>query len=64
MIKGGDGARFALEAVATRGIGGEFRRQRLERDLASELRILGQVHFAHAATAEEAADAVVAKRTG
>ena len=42
MVQRGDGARLALEAVAALGIGARARGQDLQRDLASELGVLGQ----------------------
>ena len=59
VVESGDGARFAFEAGAAIGIVGGIVRQHLERDLASELRVLGKVHLAHAAGAECAEDPIV-----
>ena len=59
VVERGDGARFALETGAAIGVVGESLRQHLERDLAAELRVLGEVHLAHAAGAQRAEDPVV-----
>ncbi len=59
VVESGDGARFAFEAGAAIGVVGGIVRQHLERDLASELRVLGKVHLAHAAGAQCAEDPIV-----
>lgn len=45
-------ARLAHEPVAVEFVGREFRLHRLDRDLAPEFRVLGQVHRAHPAFAD------------
>ena len=51
--------RLSLEAAHPLGLSRELRGQQLERDLAPELHILRQVHFAHAAHAQQRHDRVV-----
>jgi hypothetical protein len=46
MVQSGDGASFALEALAE-ALGGDF-----ERDLAAQARVAGAVHLAHPSLAE------------
>jgi hypothetical protein len=52
MVERCEHAGFALEAVETISIGGESRRENLERDVASEPRISGPKDLAHAAGAK------------
>jgi hypothetical protein len=59
VVEGGDGTRFTFESRPAVGIARRLVRQDLERDLASELRVFGQVDFAHAAGAQRAQDAIV-----
>ena len=61
MIQRGDGARFEFEALAAHGIVGHVGRQDLQRDVASEARIAGAIHFTHAARAEGRDDFVGAE---
>ncbi len=62
MIQRGGGARFTLEAAEPIGIGGEGRRQDLDRDVTAEAPVAGAVHLAHAAGAEQRHDLVGPKR--
>jgi hypothetical protein len=55
-------ARLALEALELLALRGRLRRQHLERDAASEPRILGEVDAPHAARAERLEHAVGAER--
>jgi hypothetical protein len=59
MVERGDGAGFAFEAGAPVGVAGRLARQHFERDLASELEVVGEKDLAHAARAERADDAVM-----
>ncbi len=52
VVQGRCSPRFLLEAVQAIGIVRESRRQHLDRDLAPESRVLGQVDLAHAASPE------------
>ena len=52
VIEGCEHFRFPLESCEAIGIVGERLRQDLDRDVASQLRIAGPIHFAHAARAE------------
>ena len=61
MIERGEHPRFALEARAAFRIGGERRRQDFDRDLASERIVVGAVHLAHAADAEQGTNRVDAE---
>ena len=61
MVEGGDGAGLALEAGEPVGIAGEIRGQHLERDLATELRVAGAIHFAHTACPERRSQHVMTK---
>src|SRR5262249_19624819 len=51
MVQGGDGARFALEALTRLPVDGKVWRQHLDRDLAAKARVLGAVDLAHASGA-------------
>ncbi len=52
MIQRGQDARFALEPREPVAVGGERRRQELDRDLAPERRVAGPVHLTHPARAQ------------
>ena len=56
-----DRVRFALEAGQPIGVGGECRRQDLDRDLPPQLRVARAIHFAHPAGAERVQDLVPAE---
>ena len=60
MIERGEHAGFALEAGQPIGVRGEQRRQDLDRDVASELRVARAVDLAHPAGAHQLHD----RRTG
>ena len=53
MIEGRCRARFLLKAIHSLTILGELSRQKLERYLATEPRVLGQVNLSHPARAEQ-----------
>ncbi len=58
-------ARFLFEAAQSLGIGGELRRQHLDRDVAPETRVPRTVHLAHAPRTDWGDDLVGAQaRTG
>ena len=59
MVQGRQGAGLAVEAGQALGVLGEMVGQDLERHLAAQLGVLGQVDGAHAAFAEFAEDFVV-----
>ena len=59
MVERGDGTRFALESRAAVGVACGLVSEDLQRHLASELRVLGQVDLAHAARAQRAQDTVM-----
>ena len=48
MIEGTGGAGFLLEALQAARIGGERGGENLDCDLATQARIAGAIHFAHA----------------
>ena len=52
MLEPGDGARFVLEAATADLVGKGFGQHHLDRDLALERRLLGQVYRGHAAMAD------------
>ena len=52
MIQARDRARFLLEATEAFRVGGDVRRQDLDRDVAPEPRVVRAIHLAHAAGAE------------
>ena len=56
MIERGEQARFAREAGAAFRIGGEVRRQDLDRHVATELAVARAIDLAHAASAERGDD--------
>ena len=51
MVQRGEDPRLALEPCDALGIGGERRGQRLQRDVAAQLRVVRAVDFAHSAGA-------------
>ncbi len=58
MVERGGRARFLLEASRARVVGAEVAGEDLDRDLASELEVAGEIDDAHAAGAELPADLV------
>ena len=62
MIERGQGARLAAEPRQPIGILRAERRQDLDRDVASELRVAGAIHLAHAARADRRVNPVGAER--
>jgi hypothetical protein len=58
MVDGRSQLRLTQEAVAKRLVLGEARRKKLERNLALEPQILGQVDDAHAAEAQQRLDPI------
>jgi hypothetical protein len=60
VVELGGGAGLAQEPLAVDSAGGERRLERLDRDLAAEPRVLGEVHRAHPALAELAEHEVLA----
>ena len=58
MADGRQGTRLALEPDAPRRVGGEDRRQDLDRDVAAELGVVGKGHLAHSALADQRAQLV------
>jgi hypothetical protein len=58
VIEGGDGAGFAIEAFETAGDAGDFRRQHLQRDVASQPQVARAIHLAHPAGAQRVDDFV------
>ena len=61
MRERGDRLRLPLEAPRNSGVGGERRRQNLDRDVAIEPRVARPVDFAHPARAERRHDLVRAE---
>src|SRR3990172_581902 len=61
MIELGDGARFALEALAELGILGEVRRENFDSDVALQAGLVGFVDARHAAFAQKLKDFVLAE---
>ena len=59
VIEGGEGLRFALEAGAVVGVGGQSLGENLDSDVAVELGVTGAVDLAHASFAEEVENLVV-----
>ena len=59
MIERTGGPRFAQQAGGRFWIMDRSRRQKLERDVPLEVRVLGQIHSAHTASADVAEDPVV-----
>src|SRR5262249_40446975 len=64
VIERGQQLGLALEAGELLGVARQLGRQRLDRHLAIELAVVGEVHDAHAAAAEFTFDDVVAERLG
>ena len=64
MIESGCGARLALEAADAFFIAREAGRQELQRHLAIEGFVLGEINLAHAACTDEATYAVARDRAG
>ena len=62
MVQGRSGARLATETFQGLRILRDLVRQELERDEATQVRILGLVHHAHTAAAELADDTVMRDR--
>ena len=58
MVEGRGGPRFANEPRARVRVGRRLGGEQFERDVPAQLRIVGQVDFAHAACAEPRADLV------
>ncbi len=61
VIDGGDGLRFALEALAEFGFGNGKRRQSFEGDVTPEPGVFSEIDLAHASASKEADDAVLAE---
>ena len=61
VLEGGNRLGLALEALAPQRVGGHVGRQHLDRHLAPQTRVLGQVHLAHTARTERLADGVGAE---
>jgi hypothetical protein len=59
VVQRGYRAGFALEPSDALGVGGEVVRQRLQGNVAPELRVASLPHLAHAATANEGNDLVM-----
>src|SRR5437868_11621058 len=59
MIQRRGRAGFALKSLQRLRIAGEFRRQKLERNVAAEARVFRLIHHSHAAGAELGEDAIV-----
>ena len=58
VLEPGHQERFALEAVAELGVGGDVFVHHLDDDIAAEVELAGEVDLAHAALAEQAAGLV------
>jgi hypothetical protein len=58
MIERREDLRFALESGQALRVGGERRWEHLDRDLAPEFVVVGQVHLAHPAGSDQRADLV------
>src|SRR5438445_13793956 len=56
MIQRGCGSHLALKALQRLRIAGQFLGQKLQRDMAAQLGVLGLVHHAHSAAAQFAAE--------
>jgi hypothetical protein len=63
VVQRGQEARFARETGTTFGVGGEVRRQNLDRDVSPELAVARAIDLAHAASAERGDDRVRAEVT-
>ena len=59
VVQRGERLRFSREPRSTFGVLGQFRRQDLERNLAVERGVLGQIDIAHPTRADLAQDLVV-----
>ena len=60
MIERRGGSRLGVEPAQTIGVGGDLRRQQLQRDRTIELRIVRAIDLAHAAGADPRDDAIAA----
>ena len=58
MVEGGQDAGFALEPCDAFGIGDEGLGQRLQRDVAAQVRVMRPIHLAHSALTYESQDFV------
>ena len=61
MIQAGGGLRLTLEMAKTGVVASEFPWEQLDRDKTTESGVLCQIHFPHAAGAEQGADRVTSK---
>src|SRR5262249_59508381 len=61
MVKPRGGARLLLEALHPLSIQSELLRQELERQLASESRVLGEVNFSHTSPTQQRENLVAAE---
>src|SRR5258708_17773142 len=59
MIQGRRGASFALETLHGGGIPGQFFRQELQSDAASEFDVFGLVNYTHTAAAQDLQDSIM-----
>ena len=59
MIEGGEHLRFAPESGEPVGVGGQRRRQKLDSDVAPELRVERLIDLSHAACSEVTGDLVM-----
>ena len=64
MVERGEHLRFAMKACEAIRIGGERRRQDLQRDVAIELCIARAIHLAHAAGADGGDDFIRPETSG
>src|SRR5262245_54922798 len=62
MIERRSGARFLAETPDASGIGGEMRRQQLQRNPAAQLLIARQINFAHSSAPDLAYELIMANR--
>ena len=62
MIQRGHRPRFAQESVDDRAIVDIAARQKFQRDPSAEYQVLGEIHVAHAPTAQLLDDAIMRKR--
>src|SRR6185369_8784501 len=58
MIERRSGSRLGVKPAQTVGVRGDLRRQELQCDRAIELRIVGSINLAHAASADPGVDAI------
>ena len=63
MIERAGGARFLLEAAETLGVGRILGRQDLDRHVPPNPRVVGAIHLAHPALANQGVDAVRTQRS-